>query len=351
LGDSTAPATQFPAEEVVLGFDNNADQQTVSGLLVEGYQSAAIALSQAATSNLPALLACDPAASGEDVCVAAFLKEFGLRIFRRPLQDEETGRLLAFYAQSKQAFDFPTAVRLLLQAMLQSPHFLYRVETHGTPVSESVVKLSGYQLAARLSYLVWSSTPDLPLLQAAAAGALDAPAGVKAEAERLLADPRAKQAMGSFFAQWLDFEKISKLGKADKSPAVFPTFTPGLPSLLRQEAELFAQDVFFSGGDLSMLLSGSYTFMNQELAAFYGVSGPSSASFEKVLLDPQKRAGVLTQAGFLASHAKADQTSPVQRGLFVREQLLCSAPPPPPANVNTILPPPDPQATTRERLS
>jgi Protein of unknown function (DUF1592)/Protein of unknown function (DUF1588)/Protein of unknown function (DUF1595)/Protein of unknown function (DUF1585)/Protein of unknown function (DUF1587) len=351
LNDQAAPATQFPGEEVVLGFDNNADQQSVSGLLIEGYESAAIALSKAATLNLPALLACDPTAQGEDACVAAFLQDFGLRIYRRPLEAEESSRLLAFYAKSKQSFDFPTAVRLLLQAMLQSPHFLYRVETQGTPVSASVVKLPGYQLASRLSYLLWSSTPDQPLLQAAASGALDTPEGIKAQAERLLTDPRAKQAVSSFFSQWLDFEKISKIGQADKSAAAFPTFKPSLPALLRQEAELFVQDVFFDGGDLNRLLSGNYTFMNQELAEFYGVSGPSGADFAKVLLDPQRRAGVLTQGGFLASHAKADQTSPVQRGLFVREQLLCAAPPPPPANVNTMLPPPDPQATTRERLT
>jgi hypothetical protein len=351
LNDSTAPATQFPGEEVVLGFDNNADQQKISGLLVEGYRSAAIALSKAATVDLPALLACDLVAQGEDACVAGFVSNFGLRTYRRPLEAEETSRLLAFYATSKQSFDFRTAVQLLIQAMLQSPHFLYRVETQGTPVSASVVKLPGHQLASRLSYLLWSSTPDLPLLQAAAAGALDTPEGVKAEAQRMLADPRAKPAVASFFAQWLDFEKISRLGKADKSAAAFPTFTPSLPGLLRQEAELFVDDVFFSGGDLSALLSGSYTFMNQELAGFYGASGPSTTTFEKVLLDPQRRAGVLTQGGFLASHAKADQTSPVQRGLFVREQLLCSAPPPPPANVNTTLPPADAQATTRERLT
>ena len=335
----------------MLGFDNNADQQRASGLLVEGYQSAAIALSKAATTDLSTLLACDPASKGEDACVANFLDDFGLRIYRRPLAVDERSRLLAFYARSKQAFDFSTAVRLLLQAMLQSPHFLYRVETQGIPVSASVVKVSGYELASRLSYLLWSSTPDLPLLQSAASAALDTPEGVKAEAVRLLADPRAKRAMGSFFSQWLDFEKISKIGQADKSSAAFPTFKPGLPALLRQEAESFVEDVFFDGGDLNRLLSGNYTFMNQELAGFYGVSGPSSASFEKVLLDPERRAGVLTQGGFLASHAKADQTSPVQRGLFVREQFLCSAPPPPPANVNTMLPPPDPQATTRERLT
>ena len=351
LNDSTAPATQFPGEEVVLGFDNNADQQRASGLLVEGYQSAAIALSKAATADLPTLLACDPVTQGEDACLGTFLNDFGRRIYRRPLAAEETSRLLAFYASNKQAFDFPTAVRLLLQAMLQSPHFLYRVETHGTAVSPSVVQVSGYQLASRLSYLLWSSTPDLPLLQAAASGVLDTPAGIKGEAQRLLADPRAKRAVGSFFSQWLDFEKISKIGQADKSAAAFPTFKPSLPALLRQEAESFVEDVFFDGGDLTRLLSGNYTYMNQELAEFYGLSGPTSASFEKVLLDPQRRAGVLTQAGFLASHAKADQTSPVQRGLFVREQLLCSAPPPPPANVNTMLPPPDPQATTRERLT
>jgi photosystem II stability/assembly factor-like uncharacterized protein len=253
LNDSSAPATQFPGEEVVLGFDNNADQQRISALLVEGYQSAALALSKAATLDLPALLACDPASQGEDACVAGFVNDFGLRAYRRPLAAEETSRLLAFYAKSKVAFDFPTAVRLLLQAMLQSPHFLYRVETQGTPVSATVVKVSGYQLASRLSYLLWSSTPDLPLLKAAAAGTLDTPEGIKSQAERMLADRRAKRAVASFFAQWLDFEKIAKLGNSDKNAAVFATFTPGVASLLRREAELFVDDVFFSGGDVSTL--------------------------------------------------------------------------------------------------
>ncbi len=308
--DTTAPGAQLPDEEIALAFTNNADAQSVSGLLIEGYENAAIALATAATADLPRLLGCDPAARGEEVCVREFLPRFGRRAFRRPLDAGEVDRLLAFYTASKQTDDFATAVRMTVQAMLQMPSFLYRVESNG---AQTVGKPGAYEMASRLSYLLWSG-----------------------------------RAVHSFFGQWLDLDRIAK---AEKDATLFPRFTADVRRLLRTETTLFTDDVVFGGRGMSDLLLGSYTFMNKDLAAFYGKPGPTGAAFEKVALDPARQAGILTQAGLLAATAKVNQTSPVARGLFVRERLLCNPPPPPPANVNATPPAPDPTLTTRERFA
>jgi hypothetical protein len=348
LGDATAPARKFPQEEVVLGFTNNADGQSVSGLLIEQYESAATDLALAATGNLPKLLGCDPAARGEDACVRAFLPGFGLRAYRRPLAPDEVDRLFAFYAAGKQAWDFRTGVRLMLQAMLQSPNFLYRLETGGATVAGAITKLGGYDMASRLSYLLWSSMPDTALLDAAAAGKLETAAQVQEQARRMLADPRAGQAVTTFVSEWLELEKLAKV---EKDATLFPRFTTPIRALLRRETEAFAASLILGGGNLEALLTAAHTFMNKDLAAYYGTSGPKGDAFERVALDGARRAGLVTQGGLMAANAKVNQSSPVARGLFVREHLLCSTPPPPPPNANVSPPAPDPALTTRERFA
>jgi hypothetical protein len=345
LGDTTAPGSSFPGEELAFNFPNNADVQTVSSLLIEGYETAAIELSTAAVTDLPALLGCDPVATGEDACVQSFLTNFGLKTYRHPLDADEIDSLFAFYTTTKSNRDFPTAVRLTLQAMLQSPRFLYRVEALGT---EAVTRLTGHEVATRLSYLLWSSMPDSMLLDAAANGGLDTNEGVAQQAQRLLQDPRANQAVVSFFESWLDLQRLKHSDAKD--PDVFPTFTADLVPLLRQESDLFVSDVFFNGGDLKTLFLGNYTFMNKPLADYYGMTGPAGDAFERVTLDATKYAGFLTQAGVLAGLGKVNETSPVQRGFFVRERLLCNPPDPPPANIPSLRPP-DPTLTTRARLA
>jgi hypothetical protein len=346
LNDASAPASQFPDEEISFGFNNNAGGQSVSGLLIEGYESAASSLATAATANLPKLLACDPAARGEDTCVHEFLPVFGKKAYRRALDAGEVDRLFAFYTTSKQTYDFPTAVRLTVQAMLEMPSFMYRIEANG---AQPVTKPSGYEIASRLSYLIWSSMPDTALLDAAASGKLDTAEGIRAEAQRMLALPHAQESVASFFGQWLDLDRI---GKVEKDITLFPKFTKDMRGLLRKETELFTNDVFFgSAGGMKALLLGNYTFMNKDLAGFYGTTGPTGATFEKVMLDGTRQTGVLTQAGLLAASAKVNQTSPVTRGLFVREKFLCNPPPPPPANVNATPPALDPSLTTRQRFA
>jgi hypothetical protein len=343
LADTTAPASTFPEEEIALNFVNNADIQSVSSLLIEGYENAAVKLASAAAEDVPTLLGCDPVATGEDACMQAFIPSFGLKAYRAPLDTAEVDDLFAFYSTSKATYGFETAVRMTLQAMLQMPQFLYRVEV---PSSDAIARASGYEIATRLSYLVWSSMPDQALFDAAASGKLDTPEGIEDEARRLLADPRAHDSVATFFASWLDLGRLKRVDPKD--PNTFPTLTAELIPLLREESSRFLDDVFFSG-KLETLLLGNYTFLNQSLATYYGITGPTSEAFERVTL-PNTRVGFLTQAGFLAGYAKVNETSPIARGLFVRDRMLCDPPEAPPANIPS-LPPPSPNATTRERLA
>jgi hypothetical protein len=291
-------------------------------------------------------LGCEPATLGEDTCVREFLPVFGRKAYRRPLDQGEVDRLVAFYTTSKQSYDFASAVRLTVQAILEMPAFIYRVEAAGV---QPISRPSGYEIATRLSYFFWGSMPDQALFDAASSGKLDTADGIREQAQRLLTSPRAQQSVATFFGQWLDLDRV---GKVEKDAVLFPKFTKDVRVLLRRETELFTSDVVFGSTDgMKALLLGNYTFMNKDLATYYGRTGPTGASFEKVVLDPARQAGVLTQAGILAASAKVDQTSPVTRGLFVRERLLCNPPPPPPANVNAIPPAPDPALSTRERFA
>jgi hypothetical protein len=323
--------------------------QTVSDLLVEQYEATAVALARTALpSGAPlALLGCDPNTVGQDACARSFIESFGRKAYRRPLDAEEVERLFQFYAKSLASYGFEAAVRMTLQAMLQSPHFLYRVE-QATPNGQ-IERVGGYAMAVRLSYLLWSSMPDEPLLQAAASGALDTAAGITTEAQRMLLDPKINRAVGMFFSEWLE---LDTLGRISRDATLFPTFTNQIKQLMRTETERFTTDVVFGGGgDLNALFLGNYTFMNKPLADFYGVTGPQGDAFEKVQLDSTQRVGLLTQGSLLAAHANTNQTSPVARGFFVRDRFLCSPPPPPPATINVTPPEFDPTVSTRERFA
>ncbi len=350
LGDTSLPPNSFPEEAVELGFTNNASVQTASDLLAEGYETQAISLAMKAipTGMLSAVVGCDPQLVGADACAHSFIEGFGKKAYRRPLDAEESERLFQFYAKSSAAYGgFEAGVRMVMEAMLQSPHFLYRVEA--APPDGAIRRVTGFELATRLSYLMWGSMPDDLLFQAAAKGALDAPAGISEQAQRMLLDPKVNRSMGKFFSEWL---QLDTLGRVSRDATMFPTFTTDIKRLMRTETERFTTDVVFSGsGDLKGLLLGSYTFMNKPLADFYGVTGPTGDAFERVELDPTKRLGLLAQGSLMAAHANANQTSPVARGFFVRESILCTPPPPPPATIKVTPPAFDPTLSTRERFA
>ncbi|WP_437639840.1 DUF1592 domain-containing protein [Sorangium sp. So ce854] len=356
LGDDSAPADAFVVEEEALGFNNQAAALGVTPLLAEQLMKASEAIAARAARDLERLLAgCDPAVQGPDACAAELIERLGKRAFRRPLTPQEIERLERLFAWGNEEHGFSTGVEVVIQSMLQSPHFLYRVELGmPDPAGEGVVPLSDHEIASRLSYLLWSSMPDDALFAAADAGELRTAEQIAAQARRLLDDPRARAAVANFHAQWLQLTRIDTI---TKDAAVYPRFHGGLPALLRAETEAFLEHVVFEdeAGDVATLLTAPYSLMNAELRAFYGVEAPADGAaapgdFAIVPLDPAQRAGFLTHASLLSVLAKPDQSSPVHRGKFVRERLLCHTLPPPPPDVDIQPPAVRPGIPTRRRF-
>lgn len=353
LGDTTRPADSFVAEEEALGFNNQATALGVTQLLAEQYMEASEGIAARAAKDWKKVLPCDPVKTGEDVCAAQFILAFGKKAFRRPLEVAESARLNQLFAWGRQKYDFSTGLQLVIQAALQSPRFLYRVEMGmPDPVKDQaeVTALDSWEVATRLSFLIWSSIPDEELFAAAEADALGDAAAIEKQARRMLEDPRARDAVANFHAQWLGLSRIDTL---NKDAAVYPTYTPSLRPLWEKETLSFLDHVVFDDakGDVKTMLTAPYSMMNAELAAFYGVTGPTGPEFEAVTLDPKQRAGLLTQASLLAVNAKPNQSSPIHRGKFVRERLLCQPLPPPPNDINIQPPEVDPTATTRDKFS
>jgi hypothetical protein len=347
LGDTSGPADDFVAEEVSLGFDNQGAALVVSRLLAEQYMSAAEAISARATRDLGALVPCG-AMDDDDACAFAFIRRFAKRAFRRPVAADTEDRLRRLFEFGRDEYDFETGIQLVIQAVLQAPQFLYRVEVGlPNPVAPGVVRLDAYEMASRLSYMLWNTMPDEELFAAADADQLDTPARIALQARRMLDDPRARRAVANFHVQWLGLRDIASTTKT-----AYPRFDPAYLDLWKRETEAFLDHVVFDGeGDLATLFNAPYSMQNQELAAFYGVRGPKGDAFERVELDPAQRAGFLTHASILAVTSKPDQTSPIHRGKFVRERLLCQSLPPPPNNIVIVAPDLDPDLTTRERFA
>lgn len=349
LGTPLRLAEGFADDGLVDGFRSNA-VLGVTRLMVEDYQAAAETLAaDAVQERLPQLVPCGELDAG---CDATVVGSLGRRFFRRPLTPEEHDALLALMAQGD---GFADRVRRLLVALMQAPDFLYRVERAVAEPESGRLRLDRWSLATRLSFLLWNTTPDDELLDVAAAGLLDDAAGLEAEARRMLLDPRGAAVVADFHRQWLDVERVTQLAK---DPAVFPAATPSLAQAMAVETAAFADEVVRRGeGTLRELLTASWSVVDPELAALYGVAydpaappvAGAPAGFVRAELPVGQRAGALTHASVMATHAMPNRTSPVLRGLFVRERLLCTTLPDPPPDVP---PPPtvDPDVPVREQF-
>ncbi len=355
LGIDTDVADGFPVDERMGAFESNAIAP-ISNLGVEQYMSAAETLaSDAMTLHRDEVVGCDPVAMGEDPCAESFIRTMGTRAHRRPLSEDDVQLYLGVFDGAREASDFDGAIRLVLQTMLQSPYFLYHVEVQGQselPAGDgSVIAVDDYELASRLSYYLWGSMPDDTLFAAADSGALADPDGLAEQAERLLADPRASETIASFHLQWLHVDDMTSV---DKDEELFPDFNESLKVAMQNEVADFASHVIQEGdGNLRTLMSGSFTVTDDpQLLALYGVELPVGYQpGDRVELDPEQRAGLLTQPALLAKAAHTDQSSPVHRGVVVRENFLCQPLPAPPDDVDDTPPDPDPNATTRERFA
>jgi hypothetical protein len=346
------PTVTLAADPAVNGFENNAEVQTPSALLIEQYQKAALAVTEAAMAE-PTFLPCAVDGGGDPVdCGHTFLRDFGTRAFRRPLTADEDAAFLGFFDQQLAETNFNVAIQLGMQAFLQAPPFLYFLEFGGAPVEGDIVALTGHELAARLSFFLWDTIPDAELLAAADNNELDTVDGVAAQAKRMLADPRARGSLVNFHRQWFDFDLVDTI---NPDPATYPDYTPDLRAAMRSELDRFVEATLFEGpGTFSALLTSTDAEVDAALAGVYDVPAPAPGVWAPAVLDAARRSGILTRAGFLARTAHAVHPSPVKRGVFVLSRLLCVPPAPPPANVNTNPPDdtdPDQPKTNRERYA
>jgi hypothetical protein len=348
LGATGTPADAVSPDESIGPFYSNAIAP-ITDLLVQQYDEVAAALANQATARMSALSPCDLAADTTTACATQFIEAFGLKAYRRPLDPAERDEYLALYSLERTATTAESAFKFVVQTFLESPFFLYHTEVGGGGAPTSApASLTSYEIASRLSYFLWDTMPDDQLFALAASDSLTDDAVLGQEVTRLLADPRAADAIPQFHLQWLG---IKDLGGADKDTTRFPAWNPALGEAMRRETATFADFVVRRGdGLMSTLLTASFTFPEGPLFSLYGLTEPAAfAPGTQVTLGPE-RAGILTQGAFLATHAHRDQTSPVHRGIMVRENLLCEMLAPPPLDVNTTPPAPTPATTTRERF-
>jgi hypothetical protein len=354
LGLTTARGRDFAIDQDAGGFAIGGPVSTsvdASRLL-----EAADELATAAAAKLGTLLPCAtvPAdLAGQGDCARQFIASFGRRAFRRPLGADEVNDLFAVYTAHRGAeigAAFPDAIRAVVAAMLVSPNFLYHLELGAVaPLREgSVFRFNGHETASRLSYALWGSMPDDVLFTEADGGRLASPDQIEQQARRMLKDPRAADAIADFHLQWLE---VDGLPFAPPKDARFKDYTPALIQAMLDETVSFAGDVVLRGtGSLETLLTGNTTTVDPALARLYGAAATGNGP-QKLTLDPNQRAGVLTQASFLAMHAETGDSHPVKRGATILRRLLCTEVEPPP-NLN-VPPPPDPApgVTTRERFA
>lgn len=342
LGLRVAPAS-LPAGGD--GFDLDAGSLD---LLTDAHHTVAHDFALAATKDEAAVAAttqCDASAMGEAVCAQTFISSFVPRLFRRPLESDEAADFAEVFAGGREVGgDYASGVRAVIEVALQSPELLYLVEI-GEPIDSARPALGrprAYEMASRLSYLLWGSSPDEELLQAAAADRLQTAAQIEFQARRLLLDQRAHERATRFYA--------GLFGVADLTDRL--GLGTDLAGLASEETARFVDHVIWNeGGDLQTLLGAPFTFVNQRLAELYGIAGITGSDFRRVDLPPGQRKGILTQASVLASTA-SDATDPTSRGAVIEEQLLCGEVPPPPPEAHALVAPlaPQPGETRRQSI-
>jgi hypothetical protein len=335
LGDDSGAPAKFLAEDEYGPFDNDYTLQHASGALIESLEAMAddVADRAVAAANRAKIVPCTPTGPGDAACLRRTIESVGQKLYRRPLSEQQITAYLTLqsYATEVNAdvpHDFYTAVNLILRSMLQDPEVLYRIET-GSPTGDpGIFKLDNYELASRLSFLLWGSGPDAALLDQAEAGKLlDGPAR-SAEATRLLGDPHARAQIERFHAMWLGYRAIPA------SAALATAFSI-------ETNKLIDKVVFDQPSSYLDLFTSTQTYVNGTLPAQYGLPAPAGGEGWVSYAD-DKRAGILSHGSVLAAFSKFSDTSPTQRGIFVQTRLLCNKVGNPPANVNVDQPPASP---------
>lgn len=342
FNDPNVPFEEVLADPVIEGFRTNAAEAVIRDLGAQQLMTYAEKVAAWAVSNhLSTLSSCT---SRDEKCRKQTIQGLGRRLYREPLS-EETVTLYDGLFESEASFEAGTEA--VITAMLQSPYFLYRREL-GRPSTSGNYVLTPHQIAENLSYMMTDRPPDAELSMAADSGGLDTAEAIDAQARRLLASDQSRTSVSSFVQGWLRLDKLTNKAKDETR---FP-LPPELRTSMLTESEQLFQHVLREGLSTSELFSAQYTFVTPELATFYGLSASGKAGPQKVALDGKTRApGLIGHAAFLATHALSDATSPVQRGVHLRERVLCQDLPPPPTDVDTNLSAGTTFASNRERYA
>jgi hypothetical protein len=354
-GDAAANVAVAPADVPLNGFVAvGAGELAVSAAAVAGYEASAEAIAAAASADpaSPLNTLCTPGGVDDRACFTTLATRLGRRAYRRSLANDEVARLADIAIAAATAYgDAQRGKEFLMLALVQSPHFLYLVERGDVDDPAEARRLTGPELATRLSFFLTNGPPSDELLDAAEAGALSSTTAIEAEARALLTEPRAKEALRAFFREKLQVALLPTLNRPD------PALTPTVRDAMVEETLRTVDDIVWErDADSRALFTSTRTFVNDELAAFYGYPVPGSGAAFVAVDTPveEGRAGILTQGAFLMRFAHPDRTSPTLRGKFIRESLLCQQVPAPPPEVVTTLPEPSEgdglPRTTRERI-
>ena len=305
------------------------------------------------TPSRKRIFTCRPTAPSEErTCARSILSRLGGEAYRRPMTAAELDSLMPFYERGSNEGGFELGVRAALEAILASPHFVFRMEREGvTAPAQPTTRVADMDLASRLSFFIWGAPPDDELIELARSGRLAQPGMVEKQARRLLADPRSEALGTRFAAQWL---RLQDLDKVHPDPNYFPNFDDNVAQAMKRETELFFNDLVRRDRNFMEFFTADYTFLNERLARHYGVPGVAGDQFRRVTYPDARRRGILGQGSVLVQTSLANRTSPVLRGKWIMEVLLGTPPPAPPPNVPTL----DEQAnakdgkllTTRERM-
>jgi hypothetical protein len=351
LGPLTTKLT-LPDDVSVAGYVSvGASQNSVSDPMATAYEAASLAATAEVfgdTARWQKLVGCSPKPDLSDACVTTYIQTFGKSAFRRDLAADEVAQWLGVAKNG--AMIAGTAAQGLATAtsgFLQSPNFLYRVETNKLDGTNGRLKFDGPSMATRLSYLLTGGPPSAALLAAAAAGQLDTADGVRTAAAPLLMNAGVVDRMAAFFGEYTQAQQVLVV---DKSATLFPSFNAALKSSMLQGTQLFIKNVVLGAtADVRSFYDSNQTFVDANLAPIYGVPAPASGFAQVQLPASSGRAGILGQAAVIAAQSQPNRTSPTRRGIFILESLLCTTPPSPPAGVKTDLPL-DTTVTTRQQL-
>jgi hypothetical protein len=289
-----------------------------------------------ATPSRRRIFTCTPASSDEETaCARSIIARLARTAFRRPVSDEDAGFLLDYYEQGRAEGSFESGIRMAVQAIVANPRFLFRFErTPATARPGANFRLDDLELASRLSYFLWSSSPDDQLLTVAEHGKLSDPIVLEREARRMLADRRSEALVDNFAAEWL---RLRSVKQADPDTGLFPEFSRNLAESMTRETKLLFDHIMREDRSVTELLSANYTFVDEVLATHYGIPNVQGSTFRRVPITDPNRFGLLGQGSILTLTSLANRTSPVLRGKYVMEVLLGVSPPPPPPDVPALV--------------